>query len=151
MVMMIKKPRDTQKGSAFFYILLGVVLFGTLAFTVSRGMRGQQTEAMSDRQAELAAADIIAYGQKIMRAVDKLRRKGCSENEITFEDNNSISKKTNGTAFDYTNPNSPGDFSCHVFHESGGGVIPQLLPESFVVDPSPRSGDMDASGKFYRY
>ena len=47
---------NSERGSMFFYIMLGVVLFATLAFTVSRGMRGSQTNAMSDRKDELAAS-----------------------------------------------------------------------------------------------
>ena len=103
----------SERGSAFFYILLGVVLFGTLAFTVSRGMRGQQTSAMSERQAELAVSELLDYAQKIEHTVNRLRRNGCSENEISFD---------NSFAAGYSNANSPVDNSCHIFHQNGGGI-----------------------------
>ncbi len=125
-----------EKGSAFFYILLAVALFGALAFTVARGMRGQQTTAMSERKAELAASDILNYGQEVMRAVDRVRRNGCSENEITFEGNGGFSKQKSGTPYDYTNPNSPADYSCHIFHPNGGNISPRLIDESYAIDPS---------------
>ncbi len=115
----MKNPKNTSKnnhrdkGSAFFYILLGVALFGTLAFTVSRGMRGQQTQTMTKRQAEIAASDILDYAQKIAHTVNRLRQRNCSENDISFE---------NPTTAGYVNPNAPGDKSCHVFDPAGGNI-----------------------------
>ncbi len=102
---------NKQRGSVFFYILLGVVLFGALAFTVSRGMRGKQADTMTDRQAEISASEILDYAQKLGHAVDKLRRNGCSENEISFE---------NPLIGGYINANSPVDKSCHIFEPEGG-------------------------------
>lgn len=108
-----------EAGSAFFYILLAVVLFGTLAFTVSRGMRGQQANAMSERKAELAASELLNYAQKIQHAIDAVRRIGCSENDISLETPDGLN----------INPNAPLDKSCHIFSPSGGNItwrIPQV-------------------------
>ena len=102
-----------EKGSAFFYILLAVVLFGTLSFTVSRGMRGQQASTMSERKAELAASELLDSAQKIQRAIDYLRRNGCSENDISMETPDGLN----------INANAPVDESCHIFSPSGGKVV----------------------------
>jgi len=120
--MMMKKPKAimlktmpqylSEKGSTFFYILLAVVLFGTLSFTVSRGMRGAQTNTLSDRKAELAASEILDNAQKIQRSIDYLRRNGCSENDISMETPDGLN----------TNAASPIDKSCHVFSPSGGNI-----------------------------
>ena len=108
------KKSNAEKGSVFFYILLGVVLFGTLAFTVSRGMRGTQTDSMSDRTAELAASDLLNYAQKIQRAVDRVRNNGCSENDISFDH----------TGWGHTNyQHSPVvNNECKIFHQDGGNL-----------------------------
>ncbi len=103
--------RRGERGNVFFLILLGVVLFLALALTVSRGMRSDNTQRLSDQRAQLLATDLITHGQVVARAVDRLRRKGCSENEISFE---------NG-GFPL-NANAPGDNSCHIYHPDGGSV-----------------------------
>ena len=102
-----------EQGSAFFYILLAVVLFGTLAFTVSRGMRGQQASTMSDRKAELTANEFLNYAQKIQHAIDSIRRNGCSENDISMETPAGLN----------INPSAPTDKSCHVFNPNGGNMV----------------------------
>ena len=111
----IKASRQNERGNAFFYILLGVILFAALAFMLSRGMRGQTTNNMSKRQVELAATDIINYAQKVSHAVDRLRRKGCSENDISFY----IAGNTELAQYKHTPEASD---ECKVFHPDGGNV-----------------------------
>ncbi len=111
----------TQTGSAFFYILLTVVLFAALAFTVSRSMRGSSTSTITDRQAELAASEIMAYSAQIAREVDRLRRKGISESDIDFSsDIFSRHQSTTPAPWD-ANPNCTDD-TCRVFSSQGGRV-----------------------------
>lgn len=124
----ILPQRRDERGSIFFYILLGVALFGALAFTMSRNMRSQNTSAMSEKQAEIVALDIMAYAQEVERTVDRLRRRGCSENEISFE-----KAPFDGTDAAYVNSRSPSDFSCHVFHPRGGKLT--------YADPLPNVND----------
>ncbi|PCI55521.1 MAG: hypothetical protein COB36_07830 [Alphaproteobacteria bacterium] len=104
---------SSETGSAFFYILLAVVLFGTLSFTVARSMRGGQINALSDRKAELAASEILDGAQKIQHAIDYLRTNGCSENDISMETPDGLN----------VNPASPVDESCHIFSPKGGNII----------------------------
>jgi len=76
---------NPQSGNVFVFILLGVVLFTALAFTVSRGFRGENTNRMSEREITLAASDILSYAQRIERAVATVRGKNVSESDISFE------------------------------------------------------------------
>ncbi len=108
-----KFGRRSERGSVFFYILLGVVLFGTLAFVVTRSMRGKSTDAMTDRQRQLAASEIFNYAQTLEQGVSRIRRRGCSENEINFD---------NANLTGYVNAGSPVDQSCDVFDVNGAGV-----------------------------
>lgn len=125
---MIKTERKclSQKGSVFFYVLLGVVLFATLAFTVSRSMRGQATNSMTDRQAELVASDIISYAQAVERAVGRVLRNGFSESEISFY---SPQADTTFSGSRYLNNNCTVD-ECLVFNSKGGGVKWQNPPQN---------------------
>jgi len=111
--------RKSERGNVFLFILLGVALFGALSFTIARGFHSDTTSTMSTRQAELAASDILNYAQRMERAVNRLRRKGCSENEISLQrdaNGNGIIQDTSG---DHFNSNAPTDKSCHIFHTDG--------------------------------
>ncbi len=116
--------RSCEAGGIFFYILLGVVLFATLSYVMTRSMRGTSVDLMSERQAELLASDLITYAQDVAYAVDRVRRKGCSENDISFE-----RAPFDGSDAAYVNTSSPGDFSCHVYHPDGGSAPYQSPPE----------------------
>ncbi|MFK7839320.1 MAG: hypothetical protein AB8B83_03225 [Bdellovibrionales bacterium] len=76
--------RQGENGNVFLFIMLGVILFAALSFTIARGFRSDNSSAMSDRQAELQATEIIEYAQRMERAINKIRRNGCSENNISF-------------------------------------------------------------------
>lgn len=104
--------RASESGNVFFYILIAIALFGALSFAVSQGNRGN-TSLLTDQQARLAAQEIIEYGETVANAVQKLRLRGCSDTEISFE---------NDIVAGYENTNAPSDNSCHVFDVNGGGV-----------------------------
>lgn len=106
------KTSIAESGNVFLIILVAVVLFAALAFTISRGFRSSTTTTMSDREIALAATDIITYAQQVSRGVDRLRRKGVSENDISF-DQSDVSGYTHS---------SPQPDSNKVFNPSGAGV-----------------------------
>lgn len=102
---------NRQSGSVFVYILLAIALLAALSYAVSRGSRGG-TSTLTDQQAKLAAQEIIDYGNSVAAAVQKLRLRGCSDTEVSFENNVST--------VNYTNPSAPSDKSCHIFDMNGG-------------------------------
>ncbi len=110
--------RRSESGNVFLFVLMGVALFATLAITVSRGMRSQTTTTMSERDATLAAADILSYAQRIERGVARARRKNSSENDISFENN---------IVAGYTNAGCTNN-RCLIFHASGGSANWQSPP-----------------------
>ncbi len=111
--MLRNKSSDlSENGNVFLFILLGVVLFAALAFVISRGFRSDTTTAMSERQAELIAVDILSYTQQLQRAVGKLQQKGVSENDLSFD---------SPAQAGYTHTPAEQDFQ-KIFHISGGGI-----------------------------
>jgi len=122
------KPKDDNKGdddrkergNVFFYILLAVALFAALSYAVSRNNTGS-TNIFDEEQAKLAAQEIIEYGNTVANAVQKLRLRGCSDTEISFE--NDLS------SIDYSNTGSPTDESCHIFKSNGGNIAYMSPPE----------------------
>ncbi|NCT40275.1 MAG: hypothetical protein GW778_01240 [Alphaproteobacteria bacterium] len=109
---MPQNNQQSESGNVFVFILLGVVLFAALSLTVARGFRSTTTSSMSDRKADLAASEILDYAQRMERTVDKLRRKGCSENDISFE-----YEGTNAYTFATQE-------KCKVFSPDGGNLEP---------------------------
>ena len=57
--------RKTEAGNVFLFILLGIVLFATLSYIMSRGFRTTGTDQISDRRAELAATEIMNFSQQL--------------------------------------------------------------------------------------
>lgn len=96
----------------FVIIMVAVGLFAGLMFTFSRGAQ-EGGSNISDKQAELAANRLVSYGQQVERAVNRIYRKGCSIDQISFEHADNPG---------HVNPEAPADNSCHVFHPDGGGA-----------------------------
>jgi hypothetical protein len=111
--------RARERGNVFVFILLGVVLFTALAFTMSRGFRGETTTRMSDREITLAAADILSYTQRLEQAVSVVRGKNVSEKDISFE-NPAVSGYAHSPAVPDANK---------VFNAEGGKARWQMPPE----------------------
>lgn len=109
---------STQRGNVFIFILLGVVLFTALAFTMSRGFRGDTTSRMSEREITLAASDMLSYIQRLERAVSKLRGKNVSESDISFD-----SPLATGYAHTPVQPDNH-----QIFNSAGGGARWQAAP-----------------------
>jgi hypothetical protein len=89
-----------------------VALFAALTYTVSQGSRTGESQ-MTEKQAELAAVEILDYARNIKNAVHELQINGCDDTEVSFE---------NAIISGYSNPNSPADENCHVFKPNGGGL-----------------------------
>ncbi len=101
-----------QNGSVIMWVLIAVGLMAALSYAFMGSSRNS-TSMISNTQAEAYASEIIAYGNEVKSAVKRLQLRGCSDTEISFE-NNVVSG--------YTNSNSPPDSSCHVFDIAGGGL-----------------------------
>lgn len=130
------KPKDEnrgERGSVFFYVLLAIALFAALTYAVSRD-KGGSTNIFTDKQAKLAAQEIIEYGNTVANAVQKLRLRGCTDTQISFE---------NDIVAGYTNPNAPSDKSCHVFDINGGSIQFQQAPEPYA-----NTGPLHYEGKY---
>ena len=138
----------SQSGNVFVFILLGVFLFGALIFTFTKS--GQQgNSALTKQQTKIIAQDILNYAQNLERAVQKVRRNGCSESQINF--NNSV-------IAGYSNTNAPVDGSCDIFGINGGNMEWQdppsgasnyanyeILNNAGVEGIGPNSGFTDAA------
>ncbi|NCT40232.1 MAG: hypothetical protein GW778_01025 [Alphaproteobacteria bacterium] len=110
--------QNTQNGNALFFILIAVVMLGLLTMILSRG--GSNTEQTGDfERNSIMLGQVMRYAKSVENAVQEMRLRDISENEISFE--NSI------TSIDYTNPNcddaSDRNFPrCMIFDVGGSGL-----------------------------
>ena len=116
--------QNTQSGNAIVIILIAIALFAALGVAFSNTSR-TSSSFLSDEEAKAYANQIIAYGNDVKSAVKRLQLRGCSDTEISFENN---------IESGYENPNAPTNKSCHVFDIAGGGFnwisIPTNILES---------------------
>lgn len=120
--------RSDQSGNAIIMILIAVVLFGALAYTFMRGAKSGAGN-LTAQQAKMSAQELQNFFSSIDRAVQKLRLKGCSENDISFASPND----TAAYVTDNDSATAPPDKSCHVFDANGGGITMNLDVEKYQV------------------
>lgn len=120
------------------YILIAVALLAALSYVVSRGSRGT-VQSITDEQARLAAQEIVEYGSNVAQAVQKLRLRGITDTEISFENN--VFRRMDNTleqvAGEFPNCTSA---ECKVFDPGGGAITPIIIPDMALVDLSDQAG-----------
>lgn len=127
MNMMQPSKHNTQSGSAFFLILIGIFLFAALSYALMQSSRTSMS-TLSSEQARVAAQEIIAYADTVARAVHTLRLRGCGDTQIGFQ--------TSMVTWFPNNPNSPSDKSCEVFDMNGGKVLDRKNDPLWLVSGS---------------
>ena len=111
-----------ESGNVLIFVLIAIALLGGLTALLSRS--GSSTNETGDyEQTSIAVSDMLRYVNGLERAVDQLRQRGCSENQLSFQydaDSDGDYNDTGETP-NYHNTNAPADLSCHIFHQNGGG------------------------------
>lgn len=120
--------RSSQAGNAIVIILIAVFLFGALAAVFMRGAKTGQGN-LTTQQAKLAAQEILDFYNSLERAANKLRSKGCSENDISFANPNDA-----GAFITYNHPSTaPSDNSCHIFDPAGANLLMGMDWEKYQI------------------
>ncbi|MBL4590275.1 MAG: hypothetical protein JKY11_09395 [Alphaproteobacteria bacterium] len=113
--------KQQEQGNVLIIILITIALFAALYFTFTKSSNTGASGIMSDGQAKLATSEILKFSHDVERGWSKLIQNGCSESEIS-----SVGDWSKGG---YTNPLSPADNSCHLFHEDGANVETMEVPD----------------------
>ncbi|MDD9899367.1 MAG: hypothetical protein OXT65_00110 [Alphaproteobacteria bacterium] len=122
----------SSKGNALFLILIAVALFAALSYAVTQSGRG--SGSIDREQQEIDTAEIIQYVGQIQHAIQRLVLvSGCTVgnggNLDPYDGTISFDSPSWGS-FIYDNVNAPGDNSCHVFDQAGGGIPWKRPPTS---------------------
>ncbi|MGB4108173.1 MAG: hypothetical protein WBK55_10330 [Alphaproteobacteria bacterium] len=117
------KISTTERGNVMFYILIAVALLAALIYAVAQSGRGNVQQVNVER-ARILASEIVDYASAVATSFSQLRLRGCTLNEMNF-DNDLIGGYTNGGA--------PSDQTCDIFALPGGGVTFKRPPDDAVT------------------
>lgn len=106
--------RNSESGNVFFYIFLGVALFGALTYAVSQSGRGS-VDNITREQSRLRATEIIDFSDAVSKAVGTLRLRGVTLAQLRFA-------HADLSTTDYGDPDTS-DPAHLVFNAAGGGII----------------------------
>lgn len=113
--------RHAERGNALIYVLVAIVLFGALSFTLSNQTDTNEAGVMSDEMAELYATQMISYSAQVKSAIDQME----------FTAASSIGQ------FDFTDPSdagfNTGTLIHKVYHPQGGGITQAVLPPAAIA------------------
>ncbi|WP_424975353.1 hypothetical protein [Dinoroseobacter sp. S124A] len=118
-------------GNVFVLIFIAVILFGLLGYTFTKSAN-KGTGNLTKQQSKLYAQRLISFFNLVDGAFNKLRLKGCSENDISF----SNSADTGPFVSDNDSVTAPLDNSCHIFSDNGGKVVFNMNWSDYQVEQS---------------
>ncbi|MGB0719383.1 MAG: hypothetical protein ACPGRX_02860 [Bdellovibrionales bacterium] len=113
-----------QSGNALIYVLIAIVLFAALSFTLARQTDTNEAGYLSDEKAELYATQIISYAAQAKSAIDQMLFTGTDIDDLDFTDPSDAGFNS-GTQLDRT---------YRVFHPEGGGLTKGRLPSEAVTN-----------------
>lgn len=123
--------RDRQRGNVLWFILIAIFLLGGLTVMLTRTSTQTDDTGESDK-AMVRAANIIRTASFIETAYQNLIMNGCSENTISFWQDENLDGVENATDTRY-NPSAPTDRSCHIFDVKGGAAKSITVGDSINV------------------
>ena len=107
------QSNTSQKGSALFMILIGVVLFAALSYSVAQMMRGGNPMIITEEKARLYGGEILNYARAMRQSTQNTRISGgCSTTGISFENAQLVGYEHSPVVTD----------ACKIFHEDGGAI-----------------------------
>ncbi len=109
-----------DRGNAFIYILIAIVLFAGLGFAISRSSQNSSVSELDQGRTSIAANDILAYAAATQNAIATLDRLGTGPAQIDFV------LPSDSVAFNSA-PNVD-----KLFHPDGGGLTYKPLPRDAV-------------------
>ena len=109
--------KNSEQGNVLFLILIAVALFAALSYAVSYSSNSNDAGNTKSSELNLQASQLLQYFAVLKQNVLRLTTKGCDITEISFEH-----APFDGSDSNYINPNSPPDFSCHMFHPDGAAM-----------------------------
>lgn len=130
----MKNHIKNQRGSVLWFILVGVALLGALTVILSRS--GSSVDQSGDiEKLNVQASQIMRYARSLEAAAQQMTLQGISENEISFENDDSTTDYTNANCDDSSDRNYP---YCLIFDSQGAGLN-YMTPSASWLDSTQSS------------
>ncbi|MFP4313127.1 MAG: hypothetical protein ACLFR0_02260 [Alphaproteobacteria bacterium] len=118
------QTREKERGNALVYVLIAIVLFAALSFTLSRNTDTSEAGGLEEDRAEIYASQIISYAAQAKSVIDQMEAQGVFIEEVDFT-------LPNDPNFDTNNPVAP---IYKVYHPQGGGLNLGTLNDVLIDD-----------------
>lgn len=119
----ISTSNKTETGNILFYVLIAIVLFGALSFTVARQSRNSGAEQIDDAKVELYATQLISYARQVQSVIDQMTITGSDIDDLDFV-------KPGQSGF------NSGSHIHKIYHPEGGGLLDATLAAGVVAQIS---------------
>ncbi len=107
-----QNSKDSQRGNVLWFIMIAIIFMGLITMALTRS--SSSVDQSGDReQMRIKTGQILRHAKGLEAAIETMKLRGVSENDISFE--NTI------TATDYTNANCT-TMDCRLFEVDGGGM-----------------------------
>lgn len=109
-------PIHKERGSALWFILIGVVLIGVLTAVMSRS--GSSVNQSGEvEQASIKISQMLRFAKGLQSAAERMQLQGLSVSDLDFAYDTDPDE--NGLEHDNTNCS---ENSCRIFHAEGAGI-----------------------------
>ena len=119
---MTPNASSNASGNVFLYILIAVILFGALSFTISKSNDSNPQGELSDASVKVALTSILAYEAQAKMAVNQMVQNGAKIDDIIFDMPSASSFNTGST-------------TLKLFHPDGGGLQYKPIPTASLGTP----------------
>jgi hypothetical protein len=118
-----KEHRSQESGNAMIYVLVAIVLFAGLSFTLSRNTNSNEGGSLSDERAGIYATELISYTAQVKSIIDQMLFSGTDINDLDFRDPSDAT----------FNAGTQRQRADRVFHPEGGGMVKAAIPDAITT------------------
>ncbi len=124
--MTLKNSKNSENGNALWFILIAVILLGLLTMVLSRG--GSSVDQTGDyEQQRIKSGQIMRYAKSIETAIQEMKLRDISENDISFANPTTATDYTNNNCDSAADRPYPG---CLIFDVEGAGLSYRNFPDT---------------------
>lgn len=115
------KIHYNEDGNALIYVLIAVVLFAALGFTVARQAQDAGTTELNSAKLEFYASEVIGYSAQAKSVLDQMMFTGSNISDLDFT-------KPAQAGF------NAGSLIHRIYHPQGGGLDTMKLDSAITLD-----------------
>lgn len=112
-----------ESGNALIYVLIAIVLFAALSFTLGRQTDSGEADILPREKANLYAVQLMSYSAQVKSVVDQMLFSGTNVDDLSYI-------LPSDSAFEDVPPAAGAVSNIYkIYHPAGGGLIPSSIPD----------------------